>query len=144
MSNQYTPVRHPFEDMPPYNYPGIDDQIDGSYYTGSCWYLTQTQDVNTTTTTTTDSVRTGADEVSRVACAMWHVACPNILMLCLFVLYFADCLQQTYDYCWRGSQIKDSARRQQFTPGQTSTFALRVQDNGCAEPAWRRTQSTWG
>lgn len=72
MSNQYTPVRHHYEDMPPYNYAGIDDQIDGSYYTGSYWNLllagganqTQTQDVNTTTTTNSDSVRTMGEEVS--------------------------------------------------------------------------------
>ncbi|XP_017477369.1 PREDICTED: uncharacterized protein LOC108367295, partial [Rhagoletis zephyria] len=38
MSNIYTPVRHHYEDMPPYNYTGIDDQIDGSY-TGSYWNL---------------------------------------------------------------------------------------------------------
>ncbi|XP_050327928.1 uncharacterized protein LOC126758004 isoform X1 [Bactrocera neohumeralis] len=38
MSNNYTPVRHHYEDMPPYNYTGIDDQIDGSY-TGSYWNL---------------------------------------------------------------------------------------------------------
>jgi len=73
MSAQYTPVRHHYEDMPPYNYTGIDDQIDGSYYTGSYWNLLlgggnctnpQLQDVNTTTTTTTDSVRTTVEEVS--------------------------------------------------------------------------------
>ncbi|XP_067642123.1 rapamycin-insensitive companion of mTOR isoform X3 [Eurosta solidaginis] len=38
MSHNFTPVRHPYEDMPPYNYTGIDDQIDGSY-TGSYWNL---------------------------------------------------------------------------------------------------------
>ncbi|KAH8404427.1 hypothetical protein KR222_010690, partial [Zaprionus bogoriensis] len=55
VSSHFTSVRHHFED--------IDDQIDGSYYTGSYWNLLdtennqpQTQDVNTTTTT--DSVRT--------------------------------------------------------------------------------------
>lgn len=92
MSNQYTPVRHHYEDVPPYNYTGIDDQIDGSYYTGSYWNLllagganqTQTQDVNTTTTTTTDSVRTTADEVSRVACSMWH----DLTYLCCVCLLF--------------------------------------------------------
>lgn len=149
MSNQYTPVRHHCEDMPPFNYTGIDDQIDGSYYTGSDWNLspagganqTQTQDVNTTTTTTTDSVRTTAEEVSRMACGMWHV----LIYLCYVyvVNLVADILQQTDDYCWRRSQIKDASRGQQLTPGQTSTLALRVQDNGCAEPAWRCTQSTW-
>ncbi|XP_030564623.1 rapamycin-insensitive companion of mTOR [Drosophila novamexicana] len=60
ISNQYTPVRHHYEDMPPYNYTGIEDQIDASYDTGSCWNL---QDVNTTTTTTTDSARTTVEEL---------------------------------------------------------------------------------
>lgn len=102
MSNQYTPVRHHYDDMPPYNYPGIDDQIDGSYYTGSDWNLLfagganqpQTQDVNTTTTTTTttDSVRTTAEEVSRVACGVWRVACPD---LCMYVLLILCILLQT-------------------------------------------------
>lgn len=72
MSNQYTPVRHHYDEMPPYNYAGFDDQIDGSYYTGSYWNLllaggvnqTQTQDVNTTTTTNSDSVRTTGEDVS--------------------------------------------------------------------------------
>ncbi|XP_034490781.1 rapamycin-insensitive companion of mTOR isoform X2 [Drosophila innubila] len=73
ISTQYTPVRHHYEDMPPYNYTGIDDQIDGSYYTGSYWNLLlggscnnqQLHDVNTTTTTTTttDSVRTTVEEL---------------------------------------------------------------------------------
>lgn len=153
MSNQYTPVRHHYDDMPPYNYPGIDDQIDGSYYTGSDWNLLfagganqpQTQDVNTTTTTTTttDSVRTTAEEVSRVACGVWHVLTYMYVCIVNPVYLVADILQQTDDYCWRGSQIKDASRGQQLTPGQTSTLALRVQDNGCAEPAWRCAQSTW-
>lgn len=60
MSSQFTPVRHHYEDMPPYNYMGIEDQIDASYDAGSCWNL---QDANTTTTTTTDSARTTAEEV---------------------------------------------------------------------------------
>ncbi|XP_030382024.1 rapamycin-insensitive companion of mTOR [Scaptodrosophila lebanonensis] len=42
MSSNYTPVRHHYEDMPPYNYTGIEDQIDGSYYTGSYWNLHST------------------------------------------------------------------------------------------------------
>ncbi|KAM7347580.1 rapamycin-insensitive companion of Tor isoform 2-T10 [Cochliomyia hominivorax] len=39
MLNNQTPIRHHYEDMPPYNYTGIEDQIDGSYYTGSYWNL---------------------------------------------------------------------------------------------------------
>ncbi|XP_034102932.1 rapamycin-insensitive companion of mTOR [Drosophila albomicans] len=75
MSSQFTPARHHYEEVPPYNYMSIDDQINVSYYTGSCWNLDygvgantqQTQDVNnttttTTTTTTTDSVRTAGEE----------------------------------------------------------------------------------
>ncbi|XP_068141210.1 LOW QUALITY PROTEIN: rapamycin-insensitive companion of mTOR [Drosophila tropicalis] len=65
MSNQLTPVRHHYEDMPPYNYAGIEDQIDGSYYMGSYWNLqegsanTTLPDVNvpiTATTTMSDEV----------------------------------------------------------------------------------------
>ncbi|KAH8386683.1 hypothetical protein KR093_001958, partial [Drosophila rubida] len=75
MSSQFTPARHHYEEVPPYNYMSIDDQINVSYYTGSCWNLDYgvgatsqpMQDVNTTTTTTTtttDSVRTAVEEVS--------------------------------------------------------------------------------
>ncbi|XP_017150826.1 rapamycin-insensitive companion of mTOR [Drosophila miranda] len=38
MSNQYTPVRHYYEDAPPYNFTVLEDQIDGSYYTGSYYW----------------------------------------------------------------------------------------------------------
>ncbi|XP_065364051.1 rapamycin-insensitive companion of mTOR [Calliphora vicina] len=78
MLGNYTPVRHHYEDMPPYNYTGLDDQIDGSYYTGSYWNLllsststnrdavgaasasSEAQDANTTT----DSIKTSGEEVS--------------------------------------------------------------------------------
>ncbi|XP_034669352.1 rapamycin-insensitive companion of mTOR isoform X2 [Drosophila subobscura] len=73
MSNQYTPVRHFYEDAPPYNFTVLEDQIDGSYYTGSYYWnllIDQTepmagvgtgpatavgnnQDPNSTATTTT-------------------------------------------------------------------------------------------
>lgn len=116
MSNQYTPVRHHYEDMPPYNYAGIDDQIDGSYYTGSYWNLllagganqTQTQDVNTTTTTNSDSVRTMGEEVS--------VLVTLLLILDLWyncsTSHLPDALQQTHDYWWRGSQVENITRGQ--------------------------------
>ena len=51
MSNNITPVRHHYEDMPPYNYTGIDDQVDGSYYTGSYWNLLLSSSTMTTNTT---------------------------------------------------------------------------------------------
>ncbi|XP_037816868.1 rapamycin-insensitive companion of mTOR isoform X1 [Lucilia sericata] len=78
MLGNYTPVRHHYEDMPPYNYTGLEDQIDGSYYTGSYWNLllsststnrdavgaasasSEAQDANTTT----DSIKTSGEEVS--------------------------------------------------------------------------------
>ncbi|ALC49697.1 rictor [Drosophila busckii] len=74
MSGQFTPMRHQYEEMPPYNYIGMDDHLYGSSYgNGSLWNLLvcsggqQAQDVNTTTTTTTttttDSVRTAGDEL---------------------------------------------------------------------------------
>lgn len=78
MLGNYTPVRHHYEDVPPYNYSGLEDQIDGSYYTGSYWNLllsststnrdavgaasasSEAQDANTTT----DSIKTSGEEVS--------------------------------------------------------------------------------
>ncbi|KAM8718758.1 hypothetical protein ACLKA7_001466 [Drosophila subpalustris] len=69
ISTQYSPMRHHYEDMPPNNYTVNDDQIDGSYYTGSYWNLLlggncnnqQLQDVNTSMTTA-DNVRTTVEE----------------------------------------------------------------------------------
>ncbi|XP_075155173.1 rapamycin-insensitive companion of Tor isoform X2 [Haematobia irritans] len=78
MLGNYTPVRHHFDDVPPYNYTGMEDQIDGSYYTGSYWNLllsststnrdaigaasasSEAQDANTTT----DSIKTSGEETS--------------------------------------------------------------------------------
>lgn len=78
MLGNYTPLRHHYEDMPPYNYMGMEDQIDGSFYTGSYWNLllsststnrdnvgaasasSEAQDANTTT----DSIKTSGEEVS--------------------------------------------------------------------------------
>uniref|UniRef100_A0A1I8NQG9 Rapamycin-insensitive companion of mTOR n=1 Tax=Stomoxys calcitrans TaxID=35570 RepID=A0A1I8NQG9_STOCA len=78
MLGNYTPMRHHFDDVPPYNYTGMEDQIDGSYYTGSYWNLllsststnrdaigaasasSEAQDANTTT----DSIKTSGEETS--------------------------------------------------------------------------------
>ncbi|XP_061386649.1 rapamycin-insensitive companion of mTOR, partial [Musca vetustissima] len=79
MLGNYTPLRHHFDDVPPYNYTGMEDQIDGSYYTGSYSNLllsststnrdaiggaasasSEAQDANTTT----DSIKTSGEEVS--------------------------------------------------------------------------------
>ncbi|XP_011293825.1 rapamycin-insensitive companion of mTOR isoform X1 [Musca domestica] len=80
MLGNYTPLRHHFDDVPPYNYMGMEDQIDGSYYTGSYSNLllsststnrdaigggaasasSEAQDANTTT----DSIKTSGEEVS--------------------------------------------------------------------------------
>lgn len=78
MLGNHTPLRHHFDDVPPYNYTGMEDQIDGSYYTGSYWNLllsststnrdaigaasasSEAQDANTTT----DSIKTSGEEVS--------------------------------------------------------------------------------
>ena len=49
MSNNITPARHHYEDMPPYNYTGIEDQIDGFYYSGSYWNLLLSSSTMTTT-----------------------------------------------------------------------------------------------
>ncbi|KAH8373225.1 hypothetical protein KR009_006539, partial [Drosophila setifemur] len=38
MSSQYTPVRHYYEDVPPYNMTILEDQIDGFYSTGSYYW----------------------------------------------------------------------------------------------------------
>lgn len=73
----YTPVRHHYEDMPPYNYSGLEDQMDDSYYTGSFWNLLLSSSTNRDAiggasasseaqdaTTTTDSIKTSGEEVS--------------------------------------------------------------------------------
>jgi len=86
MSNQYTPVRHYYEDAPADNVTMMEDYMERFYDTGSCYWnliADQTdasgaggvsvsgttgglhptvQDPNTTTTTT-DSVRTTTDDV---------------------------------------------------------------------------------
>ncbi|XP_073832423.1 rapamycin-insensitive companion of Tor isoform X2 [Musca autumnalis] len=79
MLGNYTPLRHHFDDVPPYNYTGMEDQIDGSYYTGSYSNLllsststnrdaigggaasasSEAQDANTTT----DSIKTSGEEI---------------------------------------------------------------------------------
>lgn len=78
IAGNFTPVRHHCVDMPPYNYPGMQDQIDSSCYVGSNWNLllsssstardamtgeasasSEAQDANTTT----DSIKTSGEEV---------------------------------------------------------------------------------
>ncbi|XP_055911033.1 rapamycin-insensitive companion of mTOR isoform X2 [Eupeodes corollae] len=59
ISNNFTPVRHPCEDVPSYNYPSLDDQIEGSYYTRSDWNLLLADD----TTTTGESKGDSKDEI---------------------------------------------------------------------------------
>lgn len=60
MSNNFTPVRHPCEDVPSYNYPSIDDQIEGSYYTRSDWNLLLADE------TTGESKGDSKDEVGQI------------------------------------------------------------------------------
>uniref|UniRef100_A0A1A9W1W4 Rapamycin-insensitive companion of mTOR n=1 Tax=Glossina brevipalpis TaxID=37001 RepID=A0A1A9W1W4_9MUSC len=79
IAGNFTPVRHHYVDMPPYNYPGMQDQIDSSCYVGSNWNLllsssstardamageasasSEAQDANTTT----DSIKTSGEEMS--------------------------------------------------------------------------------
>ncbi|KAL9882938.1 rapamycin-insensitive companion of Tor isoform 1-T1 [Glossina fuscipes fuscipes] len=79
IAGNFTPVRHHCVDMPPYNYTGMQDQIDSSCYVGSNWNLllsssstardpmtgeasasSEAQDANTTT----DSIKTSGEEMS--------------------------------------------------------------------------------
>ncbi|XP_017025481.1 rapamycin-insensitive companion of mTOR [Drosophila kikkawai] len=85
ISNQYTPVRHYYEDvLPAYNLTMLEDQIDGFYLTGSDYWNSIAEQIESggaggvtvsgsrtmgptghdpNSTTTTDSVRTTLDEV---------------------------------------------------------------------------------